>query len=181
MTPVLPLSTGRLRIEPLTVADAAGFAAYRGDPDVARYQSWSVPYPLREAERALAANPTGWPEAGAWAQLGIRESGRLRGDVAVRAVDDPVMPATIEIGVTLAREAQGRGIATEALRAVLDAAFTAGTHRVFAVCDGRNEPVARVLARLGLRREARLVDAEWWKGEWTTADTWAVLAAEWRR
>ena len=178
MTPGLPLVTDRLLIEPLTAADAAGFAAYRSDPAVARYQSWDAPYPLAEAERVLAANPAVWPPAGAWTQLAIREAGRLRGDVAVHAVDDRVMPATVEIGVTLAPDAQGRGVATEAVRAVLDAAFAAGAHRVFAVCDARNEPVARLLARLGLRREARLVDAEWWKGEWTTADTWAVLASE---
>jgi RimJ/RimL family protein N-acetyltransferase len=176
----LPLVTDRLLIDPLTVADAAAFAAYRSDPDVARYQSWEAPYGRDAAERALAANPAGWPAPGGWAQLAIREAGEVRGDVAVHAVDDPVMPGTVEVGVTLAPAAQGRGIATEALHAVVDACFAGGAHRVFAVCDARNAPVARLLARLGLRREARLVDAEWWKGEWTTADTWAVLAGEWR-
>jgi RimJ/RimL family protein N-acetyltransferase len=176
----LPLTTDRLLIEPMTVADAEGFAAYRSDPAVARYQSWATPYPLERAEEALAANPRGWPAAGEWTQLGIREHGSLRGDVAVHLLDDEIAPQTLEVGVTLASSAQGRGLATEALRAVVSACFANGAHRVFAGCDARNAPVGRLFERIGLRHEARLLDAEWWKGEWTTADTWAVLASEWR-
>jgi RimJ/RimL family protein N-acetyltransferase len=173
-----PLTTDRLLIAPMIERDAAAFAAYRSEPEVARFQSWAAPYPLAEALEVLAGNPRGWPAAGGWAQLGVYEAGALRGDVAVHAIGDPIAPDTVELGITLSPDAQGRGIATEALRAVVDACFAAGAHRVYAVCDARNEPVARLLQRLGLRREARLVDAEWWKGEWTTADTWAVLAGE---
>lgn len=180
MTISFPLSTDRLLIEPMTTADAEAFAAYRSDPGVARFQSWATPYPVQEAEEALAANPKGWPPAGTWAQLAIREHGDLRGDVAVHPLDDEITPGTIELGITLAPSAQGRGLAAEALRAVVTAAFEDGAHRVLLGCDARNAPVARLLERVGLRHEARLVDAEWWKGEWTTADTWAVLAAEWR-
>ena len=173
-----PLTTDRLLIEPMHVADAEAFAAYRSHPDVARYQSWDAPYPLAAARAALEANPS-WPAPGGWTQLAIREGGALRGDLGVHVLDDPLAPATFEVGVTLARSAQGSGIATEALRALLDALFADGAHRVLASCDARNAPVAALLRRLGLRHEARLVDAEWWKGEWTTADTWAVLSAEW--
>lgn len=179
MTVGFPMVTDRLLIEPMTAADADSFAAYRSDEGVARYQSWTVPFGLDDAERALATNPQDWPEPGRWAQLAVRERGELRGDVAVHVVRDPVAPGTIEVGVTLAPGAQGRGIAAESLRAVISACFARGAHRVFASCDARNVPVARLLERLGLRHEARLVDAEWWKGEWTTADIWAVLAREW--
>jgi RimJ/RimL family protein N-acetyltransferase len=180
MTVSLPLPTDRLLIEPMTVADAVAFASYRSDPAVARFQSWETPYPTERAEQALEANPRGWPPVGTWAQLAIREDGALRGDVAVHPLDDEITPGTVELGITLASSAQGRGLATEALRAVITAAFDDGVHRIVLGCDARNAPVARLLERVGLRHEARLVDAEWWKGEWTTADTWAVLAAEWR-
>lgn len=164
----------------MTEDDAPAFAAYRSDPTVARYQSWDVPFPLEQAQEVLATNPRGWPPPGTWLQLAIREGDELRGDVAVHRLDDPVARDTVEVGVTLAAGSQGRGVATEALRAVIDACFESGAHRVFAGCDARNAPVARLFERVGLRHEARLVDAEWWKDEWTTADTWAVLAAEWR-
>jgi RimJ/RimL family protein N-acetyltransferase len=175
-----PLRTDRLLIEPMTVDDAAGFAAYRSDPRIARFQSWEVPYSPDVAREDLLVNPQGWPCAGEWTQLAVRQHGMLCGDVAVHLLDDAVAPDTIELGITLAPASHGRGIATEALRAVLSAAFEDGVHRAFAGCDARNAPVGRLLDRVGLRHEARLVDAEWWKGEWTTADTWAVLASEWR-
>ena len=89
--------------------------------------------------------------------------------------------ATAEVGVTLAPASQGKGFATEALAAVVSALFgQLGMHRVFAEADDRNVPVQRVLERLGFRCEARLVEADWFKGEWSTLRIYATLDAEWR-
>ena len=46
--------------------------------------------------------------------------------------------------------------------------------------EPRNAPSARVLERLGMRREARLVENEWVKGEWQSEDVYAILDREWR-
>jgi RimJ/RimL family protein N-acetyltransferase len=89
-------------------------------------------------------------------------------------------PGTAEIGVTLARASQGRGLATEALTAVLAELFERhGLHRVFAEVDDRNTPVRRLLERLGFRCEARQVEADWFKGEWSTLCLYAMLNREW--
>ena len=37
----------------------------------------------------------------------------------------------------------------------------------------------RLLGRVGLRQEAELREADFWKGEWTTLCIYAVLAHEW--
>lgn len=173
-----PLQTDRLLIEPMTVADAPALSAYRSVPEVARFQSWDAPFPLERAERMLAANPAGWPEQGEWVQLALRAERGLVGDLAVHPLDDPAQPATIEVGVTLTPRAQGNGFASEALAALLAACFAAGLHRAVAATDARNVQVARVLTRVGMRREGRLVDAERWKDEWATIDLWALLAEE---
>jgi RimJ/RimL family protein N-acetyltransferase len=90
-------------------------------------------------------------------------------------------PASAEIGVALARESRGRGVATEALTALLTELFERlGLHCVFAEADDRNLPVQRLLERLGFRCEARLVEADWFKGEWSTLRVYAVLKREWR-
>jgi RimJ/RimL family protein N-acetyltransferase len=82
--------------------------------------------------------------------------------------------------VTFSPSAQGRGLAREALTAVIDRLFDEhGLHRVFAQADDRNQPVHRLLEHLGLRCEARLVEADWFKGEWTTLRVYAVLDREW--
>ena len=139
----LPLATPRLLIDRLTAADAPTVAAYRSVPDIARYQGWTLPYPVERAE-ALA-------ESG---QLALRLDGQLVGDAMVDAVAG--VAHAVEVGITLAPEAQGRGLAVEAVTAIVDAAFAAGRARVIAYVDARNEPSLRLFERLGFRPEGRL-------------------------
>lgn len=180
----LPLFTDRIEIDVLTAADVPAFVAYRQDPDVARYQSWDVDYDEQRAHRLVEGQNSlvggdGLPAAGDWVQLAVRDkqSRELFGDVAVHRLDD--QPHTYEIGFTLAPAAQGRGLAAEAIRRVLDHLFrSAGAHRVTASCDTRNEASRRVLGRSGFNQEAHHVDADFFKGEWTTLDEFALLASE---
>jgi RimJ/RimL family protein N-acetyltransferase len=183
MTRAMPeIVTDRLRLRPIEHPDLPAFVAYRSHPDVARYQSWDTTYSLADAEAFLASQEglvLGAP--GEWVQLAAidRLSGALCGDCAVRFVDD--QPATAEVGITFAPGHQGSGLATEALSGVISALFERhDLHRVFAQADDRNLAVQRLLERLGLRREARLVEADWFKGEWTTLRTYAILRHEWR-
>ena len=175
-----PLRTPRLSIDPLGPGDAAAFAAYRRDPDVARYQSWSPGFSDEQAEALLAAQPQqDLPEPGRWLQLALRdaETGELHGDVAIHTIAD--QPDTYELGMTLAAGSQGRGIASEAVRRVLGFLFADnGAHRVVAYCDARNEAVARLLRAVGMRQESRQVDADFFKDEWTTLDGYAILARD---
>jgi RimJ/RimL family protein N-acetyltransferase len=178
------LVTKRLTIEPLSEADTVAFVAYRTHPDVARYQSWETTYGHDDA-LDLVRSQAGLelPTRGGWLQLGVHTGGphdhnTLVGDVAVHLLDD--QPNTWEIGVTFAPQGQGRGLATEAVSAVVEALFDQhGAHRVVAFCDVRNIAVHRLFERVGLRLESHQVDADWFKGEWTTLDGYAVLAREW--
>ena len=178
---MVEIVTGRLRLRPFVADDLPAFVAYRSAPEVARYQSWDTSFAMVDAERFLASQrdlELGAP--GAWVQLAAvdRRSGTLCGDCAVRVVAD--QPATAEVGVTLAPAHQGRGLATEALAAVIDELFREHrVHRVYAEADDRNVAVHRLLERLGFRCEARLVEADWFKGEWSTLRVFAVLRREW--
>ena len=51
----LPVRSARLVIDALTVDDASAVAAYRNDPEVARYQGWSLPYGVEQAAGLAAA------------------------------------------------------------------------------------------------------------------------------
>ena len=58
------------------------------------------------------------------------------------------------LGYWMAKDFQGRGLATEGIAAALDFAFgPAGLHRVQAAIMPRNERSLRVIERLGFRRE----------------------------
>ena len=175
--------TERLRLRPFQVDDLEAFVAYRSDPDVARYQSWDASLfddrcPI-VPDLATPARSSASPESGCnwpWS-IGVRAV--LCGDCAVRVEIDP--PATAEVGVTLAPSRQSKGLATEALAAVVTALFEQqGMHRVFAQADERNAAVKRLTERLGFRCEARLVEAERFKGAWSTLCVYAILDREWQ-
>jgi RimJ/RimL family protein N-acetyltransferase len=178
----MEIVTERLRLRPLAARDLPAFVAYRSAPEVARYQSWDPSYSTADAERLLAAQrAVVFGQPGIWTQLAAvdRAGGALCGDCAVHVVAD--QPATVEVGDTFAPEHQGRGLAHEALAAVIARLFeTHGMHRVYAEADDRNGAVHRLLERLGLRCEARLVEADWFKGEWTTLRVYALLRREWQ-
>jgi RimJ/RimL family protein N-acetyltransferase len=175
-------ATERLRLRPLQAEDLRAFVAYRSHPDVARYQSWEPTYAMNDAEALLAAQADvvfGTP--GVWVQVAAldRASGELVGDCAVRVLAD--QPATAEVGVTLAPDRQGSGLATEALGAIVSTLFEVHhMHRVFGEVDDRNTAVQNLFGRLGFRCEARQVEADWFKGEWTTVRVYAMLEREWR-
>jgi RimJ/RimL family protein N-acetyltransferase len=172
--------TERLVLRLLQPEDVPAFAAYRADPEVARYQGWDS-YTLADGERLVAGQRgVDLGDTGPWVQVAAvdRATGALRGDCAVRVVDD--QPRTAELGVTFAPASQGRGLAAEALGALVTLLFAEhGLHRVYARADDRNVAVHRLLERLGFRCEARLVEADWFKGKWTTLRTYAVLRREW--
>lgn len=172
------LRTARLVLRRFRPDDAAAFAAYRSDPEVARYQGWDAPVPIEEAERFVTAMAAAHPDTpGEWFQIAVEAEGRLVGDVAIHVDGDD--PRLARLGFTLAPAEQGKGYATEAVRAALDYLFGRGKHRVCADCDARNTRSAALLERVGMRREAHHVASAWWKGEWTDEYVYAVLASEW--
>ena len=95
-----------------------------------------------------------FPNPGQWTQLGIAdpEQQRLIGDIGV-FFDQQVTCA--EIGFTLARSAQGRGVASAAVLAMIELIFEGSTaQRVIGVTDARNLPSMRLLERVGMRMTA---------------------------
>src|SRR5215469_10250131 len=124
--------TDRLVIRDLEPNDGPRVFSYRRHPDVARFQSWGTESVdvIQTYIRRLASEEPG--TAGKWYQVGIyvRASDKLIGDCGFRVPADNV--EQVEIGITLARECQGNGYATEAMRALLNYLFVElRKHRVF--------------------------------------------------
>jgi RimJ/RimL family protein N-acetyltransferase len=167
-------------IRAFRAADLPAFVAYRREPLVARYQSWDVDYSIEDARRMLAElADVRLGDVGVWVQLAVVDAadGTLVGDCASRMLDDP--PRTAEIGVTLAPGRQARGYAREAVGALVGALLDGhDVHRLVAEVDDRNVAAQRLVDGLGFRLEARFVEADWFKGEWTTLRVYAVLAGE---
>lgn len=179
--PIEPvIETARLRLDRLRADDAAALFAYRGDPEVARYQGWK-PADANETAAFIAAQaerPFGTPDG--WNQLAIRlrDDAGLIGDFGIHfppGIDDP-----IEFGITLGPDHQGRGYAREVMRAGIDRAFRDwGYRRVIASVDPRNTASMALCRSLGMRQEAHHVESYRFRGEWVDDVVFALLAREW--
>ncbi len=170
----------RVVLRALRPDDAATMFAYRSDPEVARYQSWEpqTVAELRSFIESLARTEPFTP--GTWHQLGIASAstGELLGDCGVHVPANE--PRSAEVGITLASAAQGRGLAREALRALLAILFgTLGKHRVFCSVDPRNLRSVALLRRMGFRQEAHHRASLWFKGDWADDLVFALLRSEW--
>jgi aminoglycoside 6'-N-acetyltransferase len=174
------LATPRLVVRRFAAADAGALAAYRSEPEVARYQAWECPYSVQEAEAfvsSLAGLAPG--TSGTWFQFAVAlaATGNLVGDVALRTSRSD--PRQAELGFTFASAHQRRGYASEAVAAVVDYAFgRLDMLRVFSITDTRNLPAQRLLERLGLRREIEFPEPTWLKGAWASEVLYAKLASE---
>jgi RimJ/RimL family protein N-acetyltransferase len=148
--------TPRLRLRALRADDAPALLAIFSDPDVTRY--WAdPPYTgLADAEALVARVEAQFAARSAF-RWGIvwREADAVLGTCSLYALEAAHRRA--EVGFALAREAWGRGVASEAVAALVDFAFTTlGLHRIEADVDPRNAASLRTLERLGFRREGYL-------------------------
>lgn len=178
--PAYPIRTVRLLIRPWRESELDSYHALHGDPDVTRYLYHDALSREQAAER-MSSLRTGIEGEHKWLNLAVElaASGEVVGDVGLCWRSDEHLQA--EVGYTLMRVHRGRGYATEAAEAMVRVAFEdLGAHRVCGRADARNEPSARVLERLRMRREGRLVENERVKGEWVDELVYAVLDREWR-
>lgn len=171
---MLPLQTERLKLRVMRVADAPVLAAYRDVPEIARFQSWPMPFTLDAAHEMLEDQEHLDDLAvQGWAQLAIEHDGQVVGDLGVNLVDDGHIA---EIGFTLAPAHHGNGFASEATAAMVDALFAhTDVHRIVASIDPANVASMRVIEHIGFRYEGTARRAELVRGEWLDDMRFALL------
>jgi len=88
----------------------------------------------------------------------------------------------VEIGYWLAPKYQGRGIVTDACRAVIDHAFEEWKlNRVEIHCATGNAKSCAIPKRLGFQFEGMLREAQLLNGEYQDINVYAMLARDWRK
>jgi len=177
---ISPLLTERLELRLMSPADAPALHAYYSRPDVCRYLLFE-PRDLATVTEKVAAHAahTILAEDGDYLDLAVirRSDGALVGDVILKLTHADQL--TGEIGWGFHPDFHGTGYATEAATAMLAHAFgSLGFRRIVAELDPRNEASAALCRRLGMRREALLVENLFSKGEWGDTAVYALLARE---
>lgn len=154
------LETDRLILRNLRTSDLDDFYLYRSNPDVCKFQSFD-PFTIEDCKEFIEdKKDLKFGTAGERVQVGIewKENNRLVGDIALRV--DKNEPRLVEIGVTLNREYQHKGVAIEAFKRIFEYLFTeTETHRIIGISDVENIESHRLVEKLNFRVKANLEKA----------------------
>lgn len=179
LTPTYPITTDRLQLRPYTLDDLDDLYAIQSREDVNRFLYWNVR--TREEVAEVLQQRTAMDalrQEGDILVLAVDLDGTVIGDVNLswHSVENQMG----EFGFVFHPDHHGRGYAGEAAVEMLRLGFEdLHLHRIIGRADGRNTASARLMEKLGLRREAHFVQNEMVKGEWNDEIVYAMLATEW--
>ncbi|AGP31965.1 GNAT family N-acetyltransferase [Corynebacterium terpenotabidum] len=168
----VPITTERLILRTYLPGDETWMHAVYSRPEVTELlldEPWTRQYTLnRLGDRLMKTDllgPTGT------LALVIEYQGVPVGDVMIWTTTY----GNAEMGWVLNPDYGGRGLAAEAVTAVIAHAFARGLHRVVAQMDARNTASAKLARRVGLTQEAHFHSNWWNKGEWTDTLVFATV------
>jgi [ribosomal protein S5]-alanine N-acetyltransferase len=133
-------------------ADAI-FERYAADAQVTRYLAWPRHYSVQDSEVFVGFSDGEWQRWGCGPYLAFsRADGQLLGSTGL-AFETPLVAST---GYVFARDAWGRGYASESLRAMIELAAALRVQRLYAICHIDHAASSRVMEKCGLTREGVL-------------------------
>lgn len=144
--------TTRLSLRQPRMSDAAAiFERYASDREVTRFLGWARHETVQETEAFLEFSAQEWRRWPAGPYLiTLREDGRLLGSTGL-GFQTPHEALT---GYVLAKDAWGKGYATEALTGMIEVATSVGVTRLLALCHPDHRPSRRVLEKCSFVRDA---------------------------
>jgi RimJ/RimL family protein N-acetyltransferase len=161
-------------------ADVPALFEIFGDAEAMRYWSRPAMADIAEAE-ALLRDILRHDEAGTLFQWGIarREDDLVIGTCTLYRIE--LEHRRAELGYIVRRDHWGRGLAGEALTALLNHAFdTMRLHRLEADIDPRNAASVRLVERLGFKWEGQLRERYFVAGDIQDSAMYGLLAPEWK-
>lgn len=175
------LKTHRLILRKMRLTDAKDMHEYAGDPMVSRYMVW-VPHKtfkhtvgfLKYVQKTYRQ---GEPES--WA-VTIKSSGKMIGTCGFYKVDP--RHSFAELAYAISRDYWGRGLMTEAVKAVLDFGFRKlKLNRISANAMPENIGSINVMKKNGMKYEGTLRELLMAKGKFRTVKLYSILKKEWKR
>jgi ribosomal-protein-alanine N-acetyltransferase len=145
------LKTTRLILRQPLMSDAVKiFERCASDDEVTRFVGWPCHRAVHDTEAFLRFSTQEWEQWPAGPYLIVsRNDGQLLGSTGFGFQT----PHEAMTGYVLARDAWGKGFATEALTAIVDVAAQIHVTRLFALCHPEHRPSRRVLEKCGFVRD----------------------------
>lgn len=175
-----PIATDRLVLRPYAPDDLSDLHNYHALEEVARYQYWEQrDRTAMEAhvQKCLGQQEISQDQDVLALVVEVQGAGRVIGDLFFAIRDREARQG--EIGFSFHPDFQGRGYASEAAGRLMRLGFeTYGMHRIFGRCDARNAGSARLMERLGMRKEAHFREHAIFKGGWDEEFVFAILESE---
>jgi len=146
------IETDRLRLRPPRAEDAESiFQRYAGDAEVCRYLAWPRHETIDDTLEFIAFSDAEWSRTPAGPFLVFeKQGGALVGSTGL-SFESETCAST---GYVFARDAWGKGYATETVRAMVALAVETGVERLYAHCHPDHFASQHVLEKAGLRRES---------------------------
>jgi aminoglycoside 6'-N-acetyltransferase len=182
---LIRIESERLILRPLALSDEDDLLEYQSHPDIVRY----IPWPERTREQVREALEKYAPlhkdaliESDdymllAWELKDGPHKGKVIGqsNISLERKEDQYG----EVGYVTHQDFHRQGFAYEATHALLTYAFnTFELHRVAAKIDTRNPESAKVVEKLGFRREGEFIECGFFKGERSSLWEYAILKRE---
>lgn len=174
-----PLETERLFLREFELRDEADVHEYASDAVVTQYVDWE-PNAAKATRKKLAQRVSEqriWSRDEVILAIELRREAKVIGTLRFGLTNRELGLA--DVGFVLNRSYWNQGYATEATHAVLDKALSGlRLHRIVATCDTRNIASARVLEKVGMRREGHFRKDIFQKGLWRDSYLYAILGEE---
>jgi ribosomal-protein-alanine N-acetyltransferase len=182
------LTTDRLLLREFVEGDWLAVLAYQSDPRYLHYYPWTE-RTAKEVEafvQSFIERQRQQPRCKFQLAITLRsngdaasEGGHLIGSCGLR--QDSPDARLADLGYELDPAHWGHGYATEAARALLRFGFEGrGVHRIWSHCIAENTASVRVLERIGMVREGRQRESQWFEDRWWDTLLYAILEQEWR-
>jgi RimJ/RimL family protein N-acetyltransferase len=175
------LETKRLLMREFIESDSPAIFSYQSHSLYLRYYHWihRTQTDVDEFVQMFITQQTEQPRTKFQLAIIAKEENKLIGNCGIRINDLQLREANI--GYELDTHYWGKGYATEAAYTIIKFGFEElGMHRIWAYCIADNIASARVLEKIGMRREGHLREKEFIKGRWYDRFIYAILDHEWK-
>lgn len=174
------LETERLILRKVEKKDAKDMFEYANNLEVTKYLPWKIDA-MDEVEEYIDKNIKNYKqrELGIWA-IEYKEDRKMIGSIEYNEWNPIYQNANI--GYVVHQEYHNKGIATEALKKVIDFGFeNMELNRIQIDCVKENTASSRVMQKNGLIYEGTLRQAGKYKGNYVDKDIYSILRQEWKK